>query len=116
MIFFDQSILGDLRDLLAPADFAAIVAKALETLPATLADLHRARKDGNVEETGRQAHKLAGLAGNFGGVALMEAARQVENVCRKGSTRRLERLVDTVDDLLQPTLDALAKRAAGNVD
>ena len=113
VILFDQSILGDLRDLLLPADFAAIVAKALETLPATLADLRRTWKDGDREETGRQAHKLAGLSGNFGGMALMEAARQVENACKKGQTRQLERQIRGLDDLLQPTLDALTQCAAG---
>lgn len=112
LLFFDDSILADLRDLLAPADFAAIVAKARETLPAALNDVHQAWKAGDREETGRHAHKLAGLAGNFGGRALMEAARQVENACRKGSTRQLVRLIGGLEGLLQPTLDALNQSTA----
>jgi len=107
---FDAAIVADLRDLLPASEFDSLLRRAAETLPETVKELHQAWNGHDLSETRRQAHKLAGLAGNFGCNALMTAARGIEAACANGQTRPLKRLLQEIDGLLSPTLDALGRQ------
>lgn len=107
---FDEGILADLRDLLPAPEVNGLLLRAVEALPATVKDLHLAWKAQDVSETRRHAHKLAGLAGNFGCTAMMDVARRIETACAGGQTRVLRGLLREVDSLMSPTLEALRRQ------
>lgn len=109
LVAFDAAIVADLRDLLPAPEFNSLLRRAAETLPETVKDLYQAWKAVDLGETRRQAHKLAGLAGNFGCNGMMSAARGIETACADGHTRPLKRLLRQIDSLLPPTLEALQR-------
>lgn len=110
VVVFDQGILADLRDLLPAVEVNGLLLRAVEALPATIRELHLAWGDQDMIETRRHAHKLAGLAGNFGCSAMMDSARRVETACASEQTRPLRRLLREIDSLLSPTLEALRQQ------
>ncbi len=104
---FDGAIVADLREMLPAAEFNGLLQRAAEALPATIKELRQAWDGRDREEARRLAHKLAGLAGNFGCLALMNLARRLEKVFADQPPKRPERLLLEVDSLLPPTLEAL---------
>ncbi len=104
---FDGAIVADLREMLPAAEFNGLLQRASEALPATVKELRQAWDGRDREEARRLAHKLAGLAGNFGCLALMNVARQAEKLFGGRGPKRAERLLLEINNLLPPTLEAL---------
>lgn len=86
--------LGRDRLLILFDRFAVDTVRFVETIEA-------ARETGDVRSLAEAAHRLAGMAALFGGVALTEAARAVESAaCDLGTTPAGEQLRQTADQTL----------------
>lgn len=67
----------------------------LETTPATVTDMVREVKTGNLETLGRLAHKLRGSAANLGAVRLAELCGEIETLAHQpDSTEAIAAHVD----------------------
>ncbi len=82
----DVELVAMLDELLSAEERDRILRQAEEQLTLIVADLHRAWTDGDTAATGREAHKLAGLAGTAGCVMVLRIARAIEGTA--GTTAR----------------------------
>lgn len=71
---------------LAPAELADLLRAFAPQAEEHLTALARAVAAGDAEETRREAHALAGAAGNLGASALHQAARGLEHAARAGAS------------------------------
>ncbi len=83
-----------------------LIVAARSSITDTWQELNKAWDDGESATVGRCAHRIAGVAANFGGSALAEISRQIESDCRSGGDGLSYR--DQFDEIAKGTLAALA--------
>ena len=105
----DRERVDLLAEALAPARLAELFASAQASIVETLAELRRHWADEDIAAAGKSAHRLAGVAANFGCTAMGELARTIETDCNQGSPG-LEH-APALADLESLTLDALNRLA-----
>lgn len=74
----DLAVYSELQAATGVEFVAELVSTFLEEAPAMLAELRKARADGNSEQFRRAAHSLKSNANTFGAVSLAAQARQLE--------------------------------------
>jgi HPt (histidine-containing phosphotransfer) domain-containing protein len=87
----DEEILSELLSLMGdgpPDGLAEIFTTFLTGVPARLADIDGALRNGRLEEAGRAAHTLRGTAGAFGANRLYRLAGELEVVCQSSDAGR----------------------------
>lgn len=100
-----------LAEALPPAKLAELYASAKDSIIETLAELRRHWTDQDVAAAGKAAHRLAGVAANFGCTSLGELARIIEAGCKLGALGRQH--AQSLSDLESKTLEALSKLHGG---
>ncbi len=86
----DQTRIGLLRDAIAPETLEDLFLTAAASIRDILPDLERHWRDGAIDQVGKCAHRLAGVAANFGCQALGELAQTVEQASKAGRDSRAE--------------------------
>lgn len=76
----DHAAIATMRGLLPADRVAALTAKTAVTLRTYRADLDSAWNEGDARQAGAMAHKIAGVSGQYGCVALRRAAQGLEAV------------------------------------
>ncbi len=100
--------------MLPHAQLASLLERAEGELAAFLAAVQAAWARRDLAETHREAHKIAGLAGNVGCNALMTAARAVESDARAGApAEQITARLAALAAIQPPTLAALREWRAG---
>jgi HPt (histidine-containing phosphotransfer) domain-containing protein len=74
----DRAVYAELRDTTGAEFVAALVDAFIEEGPGMLAELRRARADGNAERFRRAAHSLKSNGNTFGALKLAALARELE--------------------------------------
>jgi HPt (histidine-containing phosphotransfer) domain-containing protein len=74
----DETVLAELRTDLGAELFLRLAGQALAVAPEELQQLHRAATDTRPAGVASAAHRLSGLLGQFGAIAVQEAAAAVE--------------------------------------
>ncbi len=92
----DQTRIGLLRDAIAPDTLEDLFLTAAASIRDSLPELEAHWRDDDREQLGKCAHRLAGVAANFGCQALGELAQAVERACKAGESSRAdaERLLE----------------------
>lgn len=102
----DGEHLATLAGLLAAAELDALLARGEVQLAGVAAALRAACAGPNLPAAGREAHKLAGLAGSLGCPAVAEAARQIE-AAAGAHPARARALVADLEGLVPTAIEAL---------
>lgn len=87
---------------------ASMVDFFLEDAPGLLRQLRQNLEDGDALEATRAAHSLKGLCMNFEANEAVEAARRVEEHCRRTQLAEAVPLVDPLDQLVRRLMEQLA--------
>lgn len=103
----DPARVALLAEALPPAKLAELYASAKASIVETLAELRRHWADQDVAAAGKAAHRLAGVAANFGCTSLGELARMIEAGCKQGVLGR--QYAQSLSELENNTLEALSK-------
>jgi PAS domain S-box-containing protein len=107
----DMDRLAELRELDDAGDETSYVDRAIQNFltnaPTDIATLARAAANGNADELGALAHRLAGVALNLGAVAFGEAAREVELHTLNGGLADAVAALPRLEELLGADLEAL---------
>lgn len=100
--------------MLAPAELDGLLERGEAQLASVAAGLQAACQRGDMAEMGREAHKLAGLAGSIGCSTLLAAAREIEaHAARDAGLKKAKATVHGLARLLPATVAALRQwRAA----
>lgn len=83
---FDESRVREMLELLPPAKVRELAVRAAGSLRESRAEMNEAGDAGDLSRLSDTAHKVAGLAGIYGCVALREAARALETAIERGDT------------------------------
>jgi len=97
-----------LADALPPARLAELFSSARASIVETLAELRRHWELSDAVAAGKAAHRLAGVAANFGCTALGDLARTIEMDSKQGKLGRQH--AAALKSLEEKTLEALTKR------
>jgi signal transduction histidine kinase/CheY-like chemotaxis protein/HPt (histidine-containing phosphotransfer) domain-containing protein len=107
----DMDRLAELRELDNPGDETSYLDRAignfLTNARRDVATLATAAANGNVEELGSVAHRLAGVALNLGAVAFGEAAREIELHTLNGALAEAVAALPQLEELMEADLEAL---------
>ncbi len=108
---FDLNAIAQMRDLL-PADRAnALIAKTADTLRQYRTILADAWTNGDPHAAGAMAHKIAGVSGQYGCIALRRAAQGLETALeRGGSVESARTALALFDDAYGPALSYLDRQ------
>lgn len=106
----DQERVELLAEALAPARLTELFVSAQASIVETLADLRRHWAEEDIVAAGKSAHRLAGVAANFGCSALGKLARAIEMDCKQGSSGQEH--APALADLETLTLEALNRLTA----
>ncbi|CBS85961.1 putative two-component response regulator [Azospirillum lipoferum 4B] len=117
---FDESAIATMRDMLPAARAAELIAKTAAVLRHHDRTLGEALRNGDRTTAGAMAHKIAGVSGQYGCLALRRAARAleaalesaVEAALEDGSAADLPRRIAELTDALAPALAFLDRCAA----
>ncbi|MBI4868791.1 MAG: response regulator [Candidatus Wallbacteria bacterium] len=74
--------------------------------------LRRAVAQGGIQEAGRRAHSIRGVAGNLGIMSVAEAAKALETAAKNGELVTIEPLIDDLELNLAAALEDLTKLVA----
>ncbi len=93
---FDDAVIAQMRDFLSAARVAELIGKTAAALRQYRTALDAAWAAGDRDAVGMMAHKMAGVAGQYGCAALRRAAQALEAAVEreglKGSASALDRL------------------------
>jgi signal transduction histidine kinase/CheY-like chemotaxis protein len=106
----DESRLAGLEAKIAPPKFTAMISAFLENADQRLQRMAEAHAAGDMEMLEREAHSLAGAAGNVGTLRLAAAARRIEAACRAGEPDTLEWELDELQQSVPVAQRALSDR------
>jgi CheY-like chemotaxis protein len=81
----DDVQIGALKDALAPAKLVELFAMAEESLQQSFTALREGWRDKDLAKVKSASHRLAGVARNFGCLALGEQAARIENAAVRGA-------------------------------
>jgi CheY-like chemotaxis protein len=93
---FDTGPLAGLTAMLPSASLRQFVDLYLKDATAHLAHLDELRAALDLDGLAREAHDIAGTAGNFGATQVSALARQLEAACRHGDREAAAALVDAL--------------------
>ncbi|CAO3419821.1 response regulator [Azospirillum endophyticum] len=108
---FDEDAIATMREMLPATRAAELIGKAAAVLRRHGQVLDEALKAGDVATAGTMAHKIAGVSGQYGCLALRRAARALEGELERPDAdpaHRAEELAGT----LAPALEFLERSAA----
>ncbi|WP_353857827.1 response regulator [Azospirillum formosense] len=109
---FDEEAIRQMREHLPAERVATLVTGTLVTLRGYHAAFGQAWSAGDRETAGAMAHKIAGVAGIYGCVALRGAARSLEAALDSGEGDP-DALCRALDDAVPPALAALDRWSGG---
>lgn len=96
-----------LSEALPPARLADLFSQASASIEETMAELKRRWNEDDIAAAGKSAHRLAGVAANFGCSALSDLARTIESDCKQGVSGKDH--ATELEDLGMRTLAALSR-------
>ena len=105
----DQGHFDRLAEAIPAERLPALYAMACQSIIDTAQDLRAAWSNGDLATTGKAAHRLAGVAANFGCPALAEIAAAIESDCRNGDHGRSR--AESLEQLLAASLAVLSRAA-----
>lgn len=106
---FDEAVLRQMRELLAHEQVARLIAKAAATLEQYFADLEKALAMGDIASAATMAHKVAGVSGQYGCVALRQAAKALESSLDARNDQASQIAYRNLAGLFAPALQWLRK-------
>ncbi|WP_207461903.1 hybrid sensor histidine kinase/response regulator [Azospirillum sp. SYSU D00513] len=109
---FDADAIATMREHLPDDRVASLIAGTATTLRDYHAALERSWTSGDQAAAGAMAHKIAGVAGLYGCLALQRAAQRLEAAVEGGNADPAP-LKRALDDHLPAALAALKKQGAG---
>jgi CheY-like chemotaxis protein len=101
----DRARIALLADEFPPGKFGELIDQAAQSIRETAAAMAEAWRNNDIAQTGKCAHRLAGVAGNFGCTALANVTIDIERSCAQGSDGR--NLTETFNAALAESLFAL---------
>lgn len=104
----DQERVALLAEALPPARLMELFESARASIVETLAELRQSWETADIPTAGKAAHRLAGVAANFGCTALGELARAIEMECKLDHSG--QQYADALQELERLTLEALSDR------
>ncbi|WP_434617757.1 response regulator [Azospirillum sp. B2RO_4] len=108
---FDEGAIRTMREMLPAARAAELLDRTAAVLAQHWQALDAAVKGGDRETAGAMAHKIAGVSGQYGCLALRRAARALEAGLQKPGADQAQ-LAEDVACTLTPALDFLKRCAA----
>lgn len=108
---FSEAAILTMREALPPERVAALIAGTVTTLGNYRIALDEAWRTGDRATVGAMAHKVAGVAGIYGCMALRRAAQRLE-LCIESGTEDPAPLVATLQSAYGPALAALESQRA----
>ncbi|MBP2230734.1 CheY-like chemotaxis protein [Azospirillum agricola] len=109
---FDESAIGQMRDLLPADRVALLIGRTAATLRDYRVSLDAAWATGDRAAASMMAHKLAGVSGQYGCVALRRAAQALEAAVERGDDpAALDAALRTLDSAYGPALAYLDAQA-----
>ena len=110
---FDESAIATMRDMLPPDRTAELIAKTAAVLRQRDRTLGEAVRNGDRTTAGAMAHKIAGVSGQYGCLALRRAARALEAALEDGGAADdLPRRMADLAAAMAPALAFLERCAA----
>ncbi|CAO3406023.1 response regulator [Azospirillum largimobile] len=109
---FDESAIATMREMLPPARAAELIGKTAAVLRQHDQALAEALRNGDRTLAGAMAHKIAGVSGQYGCLALRRAARALEAELEDGAGADLSRRTGELAGTLAPALEFLERCAA----
>lgn len=101
---FDEAVLRQMRELLAHEQVARLIAKAAATLEQYLAALDDALATGDTAAAATMAHKVAGVSGQYGCVALRQAAKALEAAFETGDRAQWQSAYQALTTAFPPAI------------
>ncbi|CAO3443158.1 response regulator [Azospirillum largimobile] len=108
---FDESAIATMRDMLPPDRTAELIGKTAAVLRQHDQTLGEALRNGDRMTAGAMAHKIAGVSGQYGCLALRRAARALEAALEDGSAADLQRRMADLTGAMAPALAFLDRWA-----
>lgn len=109
---FDESAITTMREMLPAARVAELLGKTAAVLRQHDQTLGEALRNGDRTTAGAMAHKIAGVSGQYGCLALRRAARALEAALEDGSAADLPRCTQNLAGGMAPALAFLDRCAA----
>ena len=103
----DETQIAALQEALPPQKLAELMAMARDSLLASQDALREGWRQGEPRQIAAAAHRLAGVARNFGCRALGQCAARIEESAKGGADGQGDR--DDLERLLAASIEALAK-------
>ncbi|ANC90865.1 response regulator [Azospirillum humicireducens] len=110
---FDESAIATMRDMLPAARADELIGKTAAVLSQHNQTLGAALRNGDLTTAGAMAHKIAGVSGQYGCLALRRAARKLEADLENGGAADLPRRMADLSDSLTPALAFLDRCVTG---
>ncbi|MBK1841142.1 response regulator [Azospirillum sp. YIM B02556] len=108
---FDEDAITTMREMLPAARAAELIGKAATVLRRHGLVLDEALAAGDMATAGAMAHKIAGVSGQYGCLALRRAARALEGELERPGADPARRASELAG-ILAPALEFLERRAA----
>ena len=106
----DDSQVASLAEVLPPEDLLPLIGEFLAGLETRVAALDRCAAAADFAQLGREAHALAGVAGNFGAERVMSYARLLESACLSGNRNVALDLVTVIKPAAARAMGAVRQR------
>ncbi len=113
---FQSAVLEELREAVSDEALIRIIPGALQSIRRCLEELKTALAEGDIDQVKRAAHKLVGIAGQYGAVRLTKGARAIEVGTMDAAA--LQAAADTLEadaDVAVTELEAYAATLGKNV-
>ncbi|PKU24771.1 Hpt domain-containing protein [Telmatospirillum siberiense] len=107
----DQERLAILSEALGESKLTELTLTARQSILESAGELRANWQTGDVHAAGRSAHRLVGVAANFGWPALAAVARVIERACHDGTDGRQH--APQFEEILAASLAALSISPAG---
>ena len=86
-----------------------VVAGFLSDISPQIEEVRNLVEAGEVEQAERKSHRIKGVAGNVGGLALRIVAEQMEHACKDGSVALIEELLPRLEQEFAVLRQAMEK-------
>lgn len=110
----DFAFIEEMRDLMDPAEVSAAIENFCGEVTKGISSLEALNKAGDLEGARILAHRICGSSAMFGGLALADALRTVQNLAHSGDKEQIKEMMPEIVMLSEGVVDAFRKEAANS--
>ncbi|MGB7431420.1 MAG: response regulator, partial [Ahrensia sp.] len=110
----DFSFVEEMRDLMDPVEVNAAIENFCGEVTKGINSLEALNKAGDLEGARLLAHRICGSSAMFGGVALADALRTVQNLAHSGDKEQIKQMMPEIVTLSEGVVEAFRQEVASS--